>query len=65
MYANDSTSFACHMKGHMALIDTDLLKAANACRHTISNGILLSTLFSRFFSSFPHGTCSLSVIDTS
>jgi len=39
------------------------IRATNAYRHTISNGHLLSDFCSRFFSSFPHGTCALSVID--
>ena len=33
--------------------------ALTACKHSVSGSI--SLLFSRFFSPFPHGTCSLSV----
>ena len=36
-------------------------KAPTACRHPISNSISLP--YSGFFSPFPHGTCSLSVIE--
>ena len=35
------------------------MDAPTACRRTVSGA--LSLLFSRFFSPFPHGTCSLSV----